>query len=93
MKENRLDILVESIQYLLISYILSSLSFSFQSSPLYILIFAADIWFTCRYLKTLAELVEKKRNAWLIFLAVIVILAIIVWRFGFIAGKIIRPWI
>ena len=39
-----LEIVIESINYIIISYALSNMAMLFQSNPLFILFFASEIW-------------------------------------------------
>ena len=47
---NWIDIFIESINYVVISYALSNMAMLFQNNPLFILFFASEIWVMNKYL-------------------------------------------
>ena len=55
-----LEIFVESINYILLSYALSNMAMLFQRNLLFILFYACEIWVTGNYWKKMCELTEKK---------------------------------
>lgn len=84
-----LDIIVESINYVIISYALTNMAFLFSASPLYILFFASEIWVAGNYWRKVKELTESKViTAILLFLCFVVHVAII-YFVGRVSGTII----
>ena len=46
-----LEILIESVNYIIINYALSNMAMLFRSNPLFILFFASEIWTFGNYWK------------------------------------------
>ena len=55
-----LDVMVYSINYVLISYALSNVSMALKSSPVFILFFASELWVIGLYIKKIHELTGSK---------------------------------
>ena len=53
-----LDVMVYSINYVLISYALSNVSMALKSSPVFILFFASELWVIGLYIKRFMRLQE-----------------------------------
>lgn len=63
----RINMIIESINYIIISYALSNMALFFHSSLFYILFFASEIWLTGEYWKsTLNEIKSKSLTALLV---------------------------
>ena len=55
-----LEILIYSLNYILISYALSNVSILLKASPIFILFFASEIWVMGVYMNKIQEVTEKK---------------------------------
>ena len=84
-----LEILIYSLNYILISYALSNVSILLKASPIFILFFASEIWVMGVYMNKIQEVTEKKVLSW-ILLAVCFALHIgMVYFIGRIEGDIV----
>ena len=84
-----LEILIYSLNYILISYALSNVSILLKASPIFILFFASEICVTGVYMNKIQEVTEKKVLSW-ILLAVCFALHIgMVYFIGRIVGDIV----
>ena len=84
-----LEILIYSLNYILISYALSNVSILLKASPIFILFFASEIWVMGVYMNKIQEVTEKKVLSW-ILLAVCFALHIgMVYFIGSIVGDIV----
>ena len=54
-----LEIVIESINYIIISYALSNMAILFQSNPLFILFFASEIWVIGNYWRKVCDMVKN----------------------------------
>ena len=55
-----LEILIESVNYIIINYALSNMALLFRSNPLFILFFASEIWMFGNYWKKMDRLTANK---------------------------------
>ena len=55
-----LDIIIESINYVIINYALSNMAVLFQSNPLFILFFASEIWVMGNYCRRVYNITKNK---------------------------------
>ena len=84
-----LEILIYSLNYILISYALSNVSILLKASPIFILFFASEIWVMGVYMNKIQEVTKKKVLSW-ILLAVCFALHIgMVYFIGRIVGDIV----
>ena len=84
-----LEILIYSLNYILISYALSNVSILLKASPIFILFFASEIWVMGVYMNKIQEGTEKEVLSW-ILLAVCFALHIgMVYFIGRIVGDIV----
>ena len=84
-----LEILIYSLNYILISYALSNVSILLKASPIFILFFASEIWVMGVYMNKIQEVTEKKVLSW-ILLAVCFALHIgMVYFIGRVVGDIV----
>lgn len=88
-----LDILVESVNYLLISYALSNMAMLFRTNWLYILFFASEVWLIQRYWSKIRELTASGLAAWLLVAACFAAQAAMFWWIGRVVGAVVpfRP--
>ena len=61
-----LEILIYSLNYILISYALSNVSILLKASPIFILFFASEIWVMGVYMNKIQEVTEKKVLSWIL---------------------------
>ena len=84
-----LEILIYSLNYILISYALSNVAMLLKASPIFILFFASEIWVMGVYMNKIQEITEKKVLSW-ILLAVCFALHIgMVYFIGGVVGDIV----
>lgn len=55
-----LELLIVSVNYILIGYALSNIAMLLQSNPLFILFYASEIWVTGLYWRRAAKLTSSK---------------------------------
>lgn len=84
-----LDIVVHSINLLLINYALSNMMALFQSSLLYILFFTSEIWAFAKYRKSIEMLSNSKTLANLLLVICAAIEIGLVYFFGIVSGKLV----
>lgn len=83
------EIIIYSINYILISYALSNMSMLLKASPIFILFFASEIWVMGVYVNKIQEITENRVLSW-ILLAVCFALHIgMVYFIGRVLGDIV----
>lgn len=88
-KTKVLDIIVGSINYVIISYALTNMAFLFRANLLYILFFASEIWVAGNYWRKVKELTESKLiTAILLFLCFVIHIAMI-YFIGYVSGTVV----
>ena len=81
-----LDIVIESINYIIVNYALSNMAMLFQSSLLFILFFASEVWVTTNYWSK--ELSKNKVVSTVLLFACYVIHIALIYLVGRIVGDI-----
>ena len=61
-----LEIIIYSINYILISYALSNVAMLLKASPIFILFFASEIWVMGVYVNKIQEITENRVLSWLL---------------------------
>ena len=84
-----LDIVVHSINLLLINYALSNMMALFQSSLLYILFFTSEIWVFAQYRKSIETLDNSKTLANLLLVICAAIEIGLLYFIGIVSGKLV----
>lgn len=84
-----LDIVVHSINLLLINYALSNMMALFQSSLLYILFFTSEIWVFAQYRKSIETLGNSKTLANLLLVICAAIEIGLLYFIGIVSGKLV----
>ena len=84
-----LEIFVESINYIIINYALSNMAMLFQSSPIFILFFASEIWVMNNYWRKVYELNKNKVVSTILLIACFAIHIGLIYFVGRVAGNII----
>ena len=83
-----LEIVIESINYIIISYALSNMALFFHSSLLYILFFASEIWLTGGYWRSTLNEIKNKSLAALLVVCCFCIHIGMVYFIGYISGTL-----
>ena len=78
-----LEIAVESVNFLLVQYLLACFMLSMRASLVYIIVFAANVFVFIKYGETLARLTESRMERAAIFALYFAALAAAVWLFGY----------
>ena len=84
-----LEVFVESVNYIIINYALSNMSFLFKHNLLYILFFASEIWIMGSYWKKVCELTKNKMAAAVFLIGCFLIHIGMIYFVGHISGAII----
>lgn len=88
-KTKVLDIIVGSINYVIISYALTNMAFLFSVSLLYILFFASEIWVAGNYWRKVKELTESKVIAAILLLLCFIVHVAMIYFIGRVSGTVI----
>ena len=88
-KSKVLDIIVGSINYVIISYALTNMAFLFSASLLYILFFASEIWVAGNYWHKVKELTESKVIAAILLFFCFIVHVAMVYFIGRVSGTVI----
>ena len=83
-----MDVLVETINFILLSYLLSSAALSFHRSILYILFFASDVWLTSKYWDRLKSLIMNKGIRVCVLMGSFLILVLIIYFGGYLSSTV-----
>lgn len=84
-----LEIVIESINYIIISYALSNMAMLFQSNPLFILFFASEIWVIGNYWRKVYDMVKNKILAVVLLIICFAIHIGIVYFIGRVVGTVV----
>ena len=84
-----LEIVIESINYIIISYALSNMAMLFQSNPLFILFFASEIWVIGNYWRKVRDMVKNKILAVVLLIICFAIHIGIVYFIGRVVGTVV----
>ena len=84
-----LEIVIESINYIIISYALSNMAMLFQSNPLFILFFASEIWVIGNYWRKGCDMVKNKILAVVLLIICFAIHIGIVYFIGRVVGTVV----
>lgn len=84
------EIIIESINFIIITYALSSMAMSFRTSPAYILFFASNVWIIGVYGTKLKKATGSNLMTAVIFCLSFIIFCIIVYFVGYIDGIPVR---
>lgn len=83
-----IEVFVESVNFIVISYALSSMAMSFRTHWLYILFFASNVWLCGRYCEVVYRTVKNKWATGALFAACFAIFCALVYFVGYIDGEI-----
>ena len=84
-----LEIVIESINYIIISYALSNMAMLFQSNPLFILFFASEILVIGNYWRKVCDMVKNKILAVVLLIICFAIHIGIVYFIGRVVGTVV----
>ena len=84
-----LDILIESINYIIINYALSNMAMLFQSNPLFILFFASELWIMGNYWRKVYDVTKNKILTAVLLIICFVIHISIVYFVGRVVGNVV----
>ena len=84
-----LEILIYSLNYILISYALSSVSILLKASPIFILLFASEIWVMGVYVNKIQEITENRVLSWLLLAVCSALHISMVYLIGRVVGDIV----
>lgn len=88
-KTKVLDIIVESINYVVISYALTNMTFLFSASLFFILFFTSEIWIAGNYWRKVNELTDSKIITAILLLLCFVVHVALIYFIGRVSGTII----
>ena len=75
------EIVIESVNYIIISYALSCMTFLFRIDWLFILFFASEIWLLSKYFATLNKLTKSKIVSGAVWVCSLIIVGFLKTRF------------
>ena len=84
-----LDIVIESINYIIINYALSNMAMLLQSNPLFILFFASEIWVMGNYWRKVCDIIKNKILTAILLIVCFVIHIGIVYFVGRVVGSVV----
>ena len=84
-----LDIVIHTINLILINYALSNMMALFRSSLLFILFFTAEMWVFVQYQKNIEKLSNSKALANLLLVICAAIEIGLLYFFGIVSGKLV----
>ena len=84
-----LDVMVYSINYVLISYALSNVSMALKSSPVFILFFASELWVIGLYIKKIHEITGSRLFAGILLVSCFAVHIAMAYFFGRFVGDIV----
>ncbi len=84
-----LDIIIESINYIIINYALSNMAMLFQSNPLFILFFASEIWIMGNYWRKVYDITKNKILVAVLLIICFAIHISIVYFVGRVVGNVV----
>jgi len=85
-----INIIFESMGFIILSYLLLSSMLSFRTNPVYILFFATNIVLISRFLKILRDIGINKVAAAIIFIICLALIFVLFLRFGYLLMTPIR---
>lgn len=83
-----MDILVETVNFIVLSYLLCSAALSFNQSVLYILFFASAVWLTSKYWDRLKSLITNKGMRACVLMGSFLVLILIMYFGGYLSSTV-----
>lgn len=84
-----LELIIESVNYIIINYALSNVAMLFKSNPLFILFFASEIWVMGNYWRKVSDMTKSKTFSIILLIACSAIHLGMVYYMGRIVGEIV----
>lgn len=84
-----LEILIESVNYIIINYALSNMAMLFRSNPLFILFFASEIWTFGNYWKKVSKITGNKAVSIILLIVCFFIHIGIIYWVGPVSGNVV----
>lgn len=84
-----LDIVIESINYIIINYALSNMAMLFQSNPLFILFLASEIWVLGNYWHKVYDIIKNKILTAVLLIVCFIVYIGIVYFVGRVVGTVV----
>lgn len=81
-KRDIFNMLLDSLIFLVVEYILGCAIYSFQHNPLFIIFFASDMYICEKHLSYLKNLFSKKSNAYIFFFLTVLVLFLLFCTIG-----------
>ena len=83
------DVLIEVINYIVISFALASVAMSLRTEWISILFFYSDVWLTIRFGKRLKEVIENGVIAEIVRWGSVAVFITIVYFVGYVKGTVV----
>ena len=83
------EIAIEAINYIIISYALSCMTFLFRSDWLFILFFASEIWLLSKYFAALNKLTKNKVISGAIWICSLTVVGLLMYFVGYVDGTLV----
>ena len=85
-----LDIFIESVNFIVISYLLLSVMYAFKTNVLWVLFFATNVWLVQKYWHILRSALGKRILCFSIIAASLLVLAGVFLIFGYFSRGLLR---
>lgn len=83
------EIVIESINYIIINYALSCMTFLFRTDWLFIPFFASEIWLLSKYFVNLNKLTENKIISGAVWICSLIIVGLLMYFVGYVDGTLV----
>ena len=83
------EIVIESINYIIINYALSCMTFLFRTEWLFIPFFASEIWLLSKYFVNLNKLTENKIISGAVWICSLIIVGLLMYFVGYVDGTLV----
>ena len=83
------EIVIESINYTIISYALSCMTYLFRSNWLFILFFASEIWLLSKYFMALNKLTKNKIVSGAVWVCSLIVVGLLMYFVGYVDGTLV----
>lgn len=83
------EIVIESINYIIINYALSCMTFLFRTDWLFIPFFASEIWLLSKYFVVLNKLTKNKIVSGAVWVCSLIIVGILMYYIGYVDGTLV----
>lgn len=83
------EIVIESINYIIINYALSCMTFLFRTDWLFIPFFASEIWLLSKYFVALNKLTKNKIISGAVWVCSLIIAGFLMYYIGYVDGTLV----